>query len=464
MNKLKYIFLVFAMSALSACDITEVNIDPTRQTDVDLSLILPQVLSQAAYNQSANQARVPGIILQQFQGFDAQQLGFTDYVIGEDTYNNYWTLGLYSGVLRSAQNVIDKAQESGDSYYEGIAKIIMAESYGMATMFFGDIPFSEALKGQENLKPVYDPQEQVINGILAMLDDAINLLSAQQGVAPGSDDLIYGGDAALWIKTAHALKARYLMQASKRQSGNAGKALAEIGNALASIEEQPWFPFQGNQIANNPLAKFGIERPNTMIIDERFANAMGERNDPRQVKYMEDAGEQWSFFNASNPDLVWTQNNSQIPLISYVEVKFLEAEALQRNGAPASEVQAALADAIAASIAQVGLDPAEHQAFIDAQSDLSGLSGEGIIQRIIEEAYYAYYGFAFQQVWNNYRRTGYPDLTPSPQGANGLNPSGGIPRRFLYPVSEVQTNSENLNAAKAAQGGALMDQDVWAFE
>lgn len=465
MKNLKYLFLsLILVGSVSCGDITDANIDPTRQTDVDLSLILPQVLSQAAYNQSANQARIPGIIMQQFIGIDAQQLGYNDYVIREDTYNNYWQFGLYSGALRSAQVIIDKAQESGDVVFEGIAKIIMAESYGMATMLFGDIPLSEALQGQENFRPVYDTQEEVLNSIIAMLDEGIALLSSPQGVNPGTADIIYGGDAELWIKTAHALKARYLIQSVKRNPGNAAAALSELENSLKSIDEQPWFPYEGNQIANNPFAKFGIERPSTLAIDSRFANKMSERMDPRQDYYMEGSGDDWTFYNAANDLLFWTQSASPVPLISYVEVKFIEAEALQRTGASSAEVQQVLADAIAASLAQVGLDPAEHQTFIDAQSDLSGLDDEGIIQRIIEEAYFAYYGYAFQQSWNNYRRTGYPELTPSPQGANGLNPGGGIPERFLYPVSEVQTNRANVEAAKERQGGALMDQVLWVFE
>ncbi|MEO1452091.1 MAG: SusD/RagB family nutrient-binding outer membrane lipoprotein, partial [Bacteroidota bacterium] len=82
----------------------------------------------------------------------------------------------------------------------------------------------------------------------------------------------------------------------------------------------------------------------------------------------------------------------------------------------------------------------------------------------IEEAYVSYYGVAFIQSWTNYLRTGYPALTPKANSAEGLNPSGVIPRRFLYPVSEVQTNADNVQAAKDRQGGALLDVATWAFQ
>ena len=465
MKKIKYAFLALALVvASSACEIAEVNIDPTRVTGVDLNLMLPEAISQAAYNQSANQARVPGIIMQQFKGFDAQQIQYTDYLITEETWNNYWTTGLYSGVLRSCQVIIDKAKGEGNTYYEAIAKIMMAESYGMAALFFGDIPFSEALKGQENLSPAYDSQQQVIAGVLARLDDAIALLGSPKGASPGSADLVYQGNAARWIKTAQGLKARYLIQTVKKDAGNAAKALAAARASYVSLAEQSTFKYESSQIGNNPFAKFGTGRPNTLVIDDRFAKNMTDRSDPRRDFYMENTGTQWSFFNQSNAKLVWAKDNSPVPFVSYVEVKFIEAEALHRTGAPVADVQAALKTAITESMKQIGIAEASYTAYVNAQSDLTGLTGDAVLKRIIEEAYYAYYGYAFQQVWHNYRRTGYPVLTPSPLGKNGLNPGGGVPKRFLYPTNEVQTNFDNLTAARGRQGGGLMDVAVWAFQ
>ena len=82
----------------------------------------------------------------------------------------------------------------------------------------------------------------------------------------------------------------------------------------------------------------------------------------------------------------------------------------------------------------------------------------------MNEAYTAYYGHAFHQTWANYRRTGYPNLTPSANGDNGLNPGGGIPQRYIYPISESETNADNLDAAISRQGGALMNVALWSFQ
>ena len=169
-------------------------------------------------------------------------------------------------------------------------------------------------------------------------------------------------------------------------------------------------------------------------------------------------GTTW-FYHETGTSLPYAKSDASIPLISYAEVKFLEAEALARTGADAST---ALADAIEATMVQAGAT--DYADYVTAHSDLSGLSEEDAIEQILTEAYKGYYGYNFFETWSNYRRTGYPAITPNPNGASGLNPSGGVPKRFIYPVSEQQTNVDNWQAARDAQNGALLDVAVWAFE
>ncbi len=433
----------------SSCEqkLDELNFDPTSLTEVDLRLMLPEVISQSVFNAGANQNRIAGIIMQQFRGIDAQQLQYNNYVIGEDVLNNYWNTGLYSGSLRSCQVIIDQATEVGAPFYVGVAKILMANQLGIATSMFGDIPFNEALKGSENLKPSYDTQESVYATVQRLLDEGIAEISAT-GYAGG--DLIFDGDPAPWQATARALKARYLMHTYNRNSGAAAAALTQLNSAFAE-SGQPNFTFGSSETQNWSLAKFGIERPSTLMFHERFA-AMLE-NDPRLAAYGTFDGTFWQFFGAG---LKWAQSDATIPLISYVEVKFLEAEATARTGGDATS---ALADGIQASFDLVGVDEA---GYVATASDLSGLDANGVLERIMTEAYKSYYGFAFHESWTNFRRTGYPAI-PSENQVNGFNPSGNIPVRFQYTESESSTNSENVEAAKARQGGGLLDAGLWAF-
>ncbi len=469
-----YILIACLTFGLGSCDksFDELNIDPTKLTDVELRLMLPEIISQAMFNEGTNQNRIAGIVIQQFEGIDAQQLQYTSYVLGEDAVNNFWRFGLYTGVLRSCQVIIDQAAEEGATYYSGVAKVIMANQYGIAASIFGDIPFSEALLGTENQKPAYDSQESVYAGVQTMLDNAITDLTDGAGYVGG--DLIYDADgsasadadkaaenAASWIATANALKARFYMHTGKRNGGAYASALAELGGAFQSLITQPQFTFETSETANWSLAKLGIERASTLAISAYFVGVMD--NDPRQSNYMEDlGGPVFGFYNGSNADLTWAQNTSTIPMISYVEVKFIEAEALARTGSSQGDVEAALSAGITASMIQAG--SSNYDTYVMENSDLTGLDTDGMIQKIIMEAYKAYYGFAFHETWANYRRTGFPALTPHPDGTNGFNPTGVVPRRLLYVESESQTNSASVEAARARQGGALLDQDVWAFE
>jgi hypothetical protein len=286
-----------------------------------------------------------------------------------------------------------------------------------------------------------------------MLDDAISDLGSGTGYVGG--DLIYGGDAGAWVETAYALKARYQMHLQKREGNAASTVLTLLGSAFKSLDDQPNFNFGSAQIDNWSLDKFGIERPNTLVIGNYFADLMVD--DPRRDLFMYSDGTTWLYHGTG--DMVYAQADASIPLISYVEVKFLEAEALARTGADAST---ALAEAITASMVQAGAT--DYDAYVTANSDVSGLSEADAVKKVIEEAYKGYYGYNFFETWSNYRRTGYPEITPNPDGANGFNPSGVVPQRFIYPTSEQATNEANWAAAQAAQSGGLLDVPVWAFE
>lgn len=452
MKIFKYIFIVCLAIGAGSCtgSLEDVNTDPSRLSEVDLRLLLPEVEAQAANNMGYNPPRVAGIIMQQFQGLDAQQLAYNDYTLGEDAMNNYWRTGLYSGVLKSARVLEDQANAESNGIYSGIAKVIFASQLADAASMFGDIPNSQALQGLEFVKPVYDSQESVYAAVIAMLDDGISDLQSDYVYAGG--DIIHGGDEAAWIKTARALKARYLMHTVKRNPGNAALALAEVAAAYSSNADNASFPFETSQTANNPLAAFGQERPNTLGFHPNFVAMLD--GDPRASKYYVDVEGVLQYFDLGNSDLVWAQDDSAIPLMTYTEVLFIKAEAEAMTGADAS---ATLAAAVQSSMDLNGVSAEDATAYID------GL-GSASVQTIVEEAYKAYYGFNFLQTWTNYRRTGFPNLTPSLDANPSFNPSGVIPQRYLYVDSESQTNSENVEAATANQGGALLDNKLWAFQ
>ena len=84
------------------------------------------------------------------------------------------------------------------------------------------------------------------------------------------------------------------------------------------------------------------------------------------------------------------------------------------------------------------------------------------LQQINEQYYIATFGDP-HEVFANWRRSGYPVLTPAPMAAldGACATDGSIPRRFRYPSTESQVNKTNYDAAVARQGGDTFSTRVW---
>jgi hypothetical protein len=456
-NNIKTIFVVLLGLAISTsgCDYSTENIDPANQNNVPIQFILSTALSQSGYNQTSGTARLSGIITQHFSGFDAQQIDFEKYLISETTLNNYWNFGLYSGVMKDCSNMITKGEAEELPHNVGIAKILMANAFGSGTSIFGDMPYSEALQGVSIDKPKYDTQESVYAAVQTLLDEAIVALGQTQA-APVDFDLIHDGNVTRWIETAHALKARYYMHTSKRVPANVALALAQVNLAFTSSADQPDFNFSTALAFANPLALFGNGRPKTLIFNTNFYNNLVANSDPRSSIYAAADGTEWLYYTdgtASGP--FWGANDAPAPLISYSELMFIKAEAeIIGGGSGDVSVRAA----ISANMDYLGVATAARDAY------LAAITIPSTVQSVIEEAYVGLYGQAEVEVWTNYRRTGFPSLTPHPLGVNALNPSGVIPERIPYAQNERITNSANLDAAIANQGPDLVDTKLWAFK
>ncbi len=447
-----------------SCDFGDTNIDPTSVSaeQVTLPLILPKAEVQSVYNIGSVSGRMAGIWMQYFEGVEAQQSAITNYSVQESDFSNPWEFQLYVGSMRDNITILDKALEPGNRspYYAGIARVLLAQNLGFATQGWGDIPWSEAFQGSDNLNPAYDSQEAIFGTIQTLLDSAIaNFGEPASGVIPGADDLIYGGDVDLWTQTARALKARYYIMLSKR-NGNAAytDALAQINaGTYTSVEDESDFDFEETANFANPISLFEQDRASTLQFDPTFAGTI-LNGDPRADAYFVADG--LNLF--ADDDLYWGRNESPLPIISYSEMKFLESEALLMTGDIAG-AEEALVEAVKSNMHQVELDSSDAAVatYIGSNTDLDGLADQNArLDRIISEKYKAMYVQGMMESWSDYRRTGFPSfIAPEPGAALSV-----IPRRFFYPQTERLTNSAAIEAATANQGGASLTDDMWAFQ
>lgn len=131
----------------------------------------------------------------------------------------------YSKVLTDVQALKSSALAKEGYQHLGIAKII--EAYVLLTLVdsFGDIPYSEAFKGQENLNPKADKGSDVYEIARVLLNEGIkdlgNVRKSKLTLSP-SYDLIYGasnssisassiGSFNNWIALANTLKIRLFL-------------------------------------------------------------------------------------------------------------------------------------------------------------------------------------------------------------------------------------------------------------
>ena len=161
---------------------------------------------------------------------------------------------------------------------------------------------------------------------------------------------------------------------------------------------------------------------------------------------------------------VLAQSTSPFSVMRYDEVLFLLAEAAQRGviaGVGAEEYYEA---AIRASIGYWhGVDTSDAElpeSVIEAY--LQNVAYDGTLRCIIEQKYIALF-WCGMEAWNEYRRTGYPELTIGSATSNDHI----LPTRFEYPVNTSTTNPVNYAQAVARLaeswpgGGDNMRTPVW---
>lgn len=253
MKSIKTIYnLCFALAAallISSCDdITEINED--NPNGVSPTVVHPNLLLSTAMSQAGK--HIVG------QGYGNQLAAYVQHTQKDSWSDNLYDWdgtgwGTYYSVLRNANRAYNRAVELDLEFHQGVAMVMKAHMFGMLTDFYGDVPYSEALKGgdaEEILKPIYDSQESVYKGIIADLLTASALLSKDAGAysdIQGDQDLYFNGDPDKWMRFANSLALRYYMRLSEKDASFAQSGVqAMLGQPLiSSVDEECALPFIG---------------------------------------------------------------------------------------------------------------------------------------------------------------------------------------------------------------------------
>ena len=421
---------------LTACDTwidPKLNVNPYAPETASYDVVLPTVQAGMAYVMGGDFGRYSSLLTQHNTGTDRQHLGIYNYTFTEADVNNSWNT-MYTGPMLDLQILIDRAAAEGATHYQGIFHILQAYNLIAISDLWGDIPYSAALKGATNTRPTYDKQQEVYSAAVALLDGAVAVLSAPaQGLKPGADDLIYGGKAANWIKAANALRARMAIHAAKMDQLAASAALTALAGAISSNAEDMQFTFGSVETEANPWYQFNTQRSGDLTFGGKISQIMNATNDPRRSAYAE-ATKAGNYNDSSSMGAFYSSINSAVPLLTYTEMKFIEAEAQMRLG-KAAEAHAAYVAAVKASLARTGVSDADAATFM-AQPSVDPGATALTLENIMTQKYVAMYTQC--ESWSDWRRTGFPALTP----VNGNE----VPRRFPYPQSERLYNGGNMPA------------------
>jgi hypothetical protein len=424
----------------------DINTDPNKPTDVTVNAILPAAQAGMGYTAGGDLKYAASIWMQQMAGGANQPLAYDRYVFTQSDVDNVWKWDLYAGPMMDCYRMIQKAEEEGDPYYSGIAKVMMAYQLGCVTDLWGDVPYSEAFQGDANLKPAYDTQEEIYATLKTLLDEAITSFGSPTSAnfrLPGSEDLIYGGHMNLWKKAAYALKARYALHLCKINGAAAyTEALTDLANAFTSNSDDFEFFFGNSSNENNPLYQFNDQREYDIVVGAYLVDSMYATGDPRISLLADTSGggavgsHAGQGEGASLIGPYYASKNSPVPFISYAECKFIEAECKFQTS-DAIGAADAYNKAVIASFHKMFVPDtaAENLAFEAVYANESAASIT--LEKIMQQKYYA---LCFQlEVYNDWRRTGLPVLQPASPAA-----LSEIPRRYPYPTSEVIYNSANV--------------------
>jgi Starch-binding associating with outer membrane len=468
------IYSIFAATALllSSCtgDYLNINDNPNAAVSATPELVLSAALNNTAGRLTHNQ------IGNFFGGYWAPSGSYSGFKEERQfdltpTYGvNVWN-SCYDN-LQDYKYIVEKADAQKWKAVSGIAKVMTAYNYQILVDTYGNVPYSDALKGTTSISPKYDDAQAVYDGLIKTLDAAsadLKVAISGDNPSPGVQDIVFKGDIAKWRRFANTLRLRIMMRqtnvSGKDLKGEIAKIVAEGAGFLKAGEtvmSTPGYlktsgkqnPFWDTYVANSAgseaankaayvCSDFFINTMQTTLKDPRIAvlatkNAtgiyrgvpLGDGNDANLFP-------KCSWFG---PAIVKSFDQAMI-LMTAAESLFLQAEAVQRGyitGDAKALYEAGVSEAFIAS----GLKAADATAYLaTATSNVNWDISTDKIEAIITQKWIGMFSLTGFEAWSEFRRTGFPKVPLATKAIQAKAPA-----RLFYPSSEISTNAENVAA------------------
>lgn len=476
--KLSLVAAFFALLVTSCKkDFLDVNQNENFPEQVDVKYALPAAQAYLGYTMG-NQLAIAGGFWGQYwtQGPNANQYAQLDqYIYTSSEADRPWE-ALYSGTLKDLDFIYEKSKsDPAKQNYGAIARILQVYTYQVVVDAWGMAPFREALKGSDNVSPKFDKEELVYDSLAVWIDEGLNLLDDTKA-APGSEDLVYGGNLLSWYKFGNTLKLKlFLRQAAVRPSV-AALGISNTDPVFLEEGDDAYLKYNNAKFQQNPLyttANIGLQTTSNIFASKSITDYMYATNDtlrladffnPNSVGIFNGLlqgegkllGGNQSDANFSLPGDEIVGATAPVYLMTASEAMFLQAEAVARGYLSGNDKNLYEA-AITASWDNWTVssqDPAALSDFLasDSVNYANATTTDQKLRLILTQKWVAMCGNQNFEAWTEERRTGYPDfLKPS---VTSVLANGVFPARLVYPSDEVTGNS-NFPGVKQ------VDEKIW---
>lgn len=433
---------------------SDLNVDPNRSTTVDPSLLFAGASTQFSVLRVAELTWPVALMSQMWASGGRWGLAQAQY--DQTRVRSSWGR-TYTDVLKNLNVAIQVAEKVQPVNKNAVAqcKIMKAFAFSQTSLLWGDIPFSQAATGEVDL-PKFDKQADVLNGCLALLDEAIGQIDpATKGIG-APNDLYFGGDMTKWRRFANSLKLRILfsMVDSDPAKGTTIGQLLAGGNMIAAITDAMQFKYYNQPGRQNPRFSFtaifrgGVQ--SDWYCSKPIYDLLVSLNDPR-IPYFYQPGPTAgpTEFVALNSIETYTTRSSLVNInllradlpevsFSYSEQLLLEAEAIARGFAPGGFDLATqrMRAGVRESLLSFGVPATQADTY---SKQLPALTAANHRTTLSQQQYLDLFMRPVEG-WVQHRRSGavgqeIPAMT-TPSGT----PVAGLVRRLLYRSEEVNSN------------------------
>ncbi|GAB3995100.1 SusD/RagB family nutrient-binding outer membrane lipoprotein [Spirosoma daeguense] len=494
---------VLSVLLLASCDkgFDQMNVNPIALTAVNPGFQLNTAIvnSAPAYGNLSYETTIVKQMITPFSGQgSAANFNQDNRNVAAGNWNSYYQTNVKELTDVLAQTKSDPARTN----LYNMARIWRAYTFMLLTDTYGDVPYTQAGKSylEDVVTPIYDTQESIYTDILNELDAASAALDASKTKV--ASDIMYDGDVPKWKRLGYSLLLRAAMRLSKVNPTKAAEYVAKAvaGGLMQSNDDNAIVRHTAS--FTNPIgSQLNGGQSAFFYLADDFVSYLSKNNDPRlasiAVRYVGatsgaqqvesranrtpavQIGAPLGYDNttistavtASKLASLWdysqldrTRMASLLApsfLVTYAQTQLLLAEAAFRKWTT-GDAAALYANGIRSHMRQFasyGASTAIADAAINTYVTANPLTAGKELEQINTQYWVASFLIG-PETWANFRRSGFPVMTPNPYPGSDLKTEPFI-RRLTYTDAELNVNKTNVQQAITRQGPNLLDTRIW---